>query len=170
MYWIEFNESNIIEFQKKLNWSGKGTKDDPIIIESVKGLKELLRFSKIRSYIIIRNITLCELKIRYCKNISIQNCNIYYFWIEFCHDITVKSSSIVHFNVEFSKNCIFSNNNLDKSSIFNAYTLKTKGEQGSEMEFYMVLTASISFLVGGILFFLFLVFLPILAYLLLYFL
>ncbi|MFX1340567.1 MAG: hypothetical protein ACFFDK_18300, partial [Promethearchaeota archaeon] len=97
MQWIEFNENNLIEFQKKLNWKGSGTKDDPIIIESLEGLKELLRFKNIRSYIVVRNISLSELKIRYSENITIQNCNIYYFWIEFCHDILIEGSSIVHF-------------------------------------------------------------------------
>jgi len=145
MYWIEINEKNLIEFQKKLNWKGSGTKEDPIIIEYLAGLKYLLRFKKIKSYIVIRNISLCELKVRHSANITVQNCVVYYFWIEYCHNLLVEKSSIVHFNVEMSNGNIFRNNNLHNRSGFNEYTLRPKGgELGHH-------TAS-AYLLGGFLF------------------
>lgn len=142
MQWIEFNEKNLMEFQKNLNWKGKGTKEDPIIIENLVNLKELLRFKKIKSYIVIRNISLSELMIRHSANITVQNCIVYYFWIEYCHELLVEKCSIVHFNVEISNGNIFRNNTLHNRSGFNNYTLRTKGGKLGD------LTLSTYFLIG----------------------
>ncbi|MFX1446045.1 MAG: hypothetical protein ACFFHV_21760 [Promethearchaeota archaeon] len=153
MYWIEINEKNLIKFQKNLNWEGSGTKEDPIIIENLAGLKDLLRFKKIKSYIVIRNISLCELQIRHSANLTVQNCVVYYFMMEYCHNLLVEKSSIVHFDVEISNGNIFRNNNLHDRSGLNEYTLRTKGGKMSH------LTAS-TYLLGAFLFlgFFFLIF------------
>jgi hypothetical protein len=156
MYWREVNEQNLHEFKNTLNWKGTGTQDNPIIIDSLEGINEYLRFKDIKSHIIVKNITLIELYVNSCHNIIFQNCTVYYFWIEFCHDILVEDSTIVNFHVEFSKGNVFRKNKLHQNSWFNTITLETNGESGTTVFYHMNICFTIFFILIGIILYLFL--------------
>ncbi|MFX1277521.1 MAG: hypothetical protein ACFFAT_21085 [Promethearchaeota archaeon] len=150
MYWIQLKESNLYEFQRNLNWKGKGTKDNPLIIDNLKGLKHCLRFKKIKSHIFGRNLELCELCVRSCQNISFENYQVCYFWIEFCNNIRIENSSIINLDIDFSKGNVFRNNKLDKYSHFTISSIEEKGEKGGNINFYISIPPIIVFLAMGI--------------------
>ena len=128
VYYIEFSEQRLHEYRNNLNWKGDGTESNPIIIESLEGLNQYLRFKDIKSHIIIRNVELCEFYVQSCQNFSIENCTVYYLWINYCRNVKVEKSTIVNIDMRFSGACTVRNNNFHKDSGFTNRTLERKGD------------------------------------------
>jgi len=102
-YWTRFNEKNLSEYQKRFNWNGDGTETNPLIIDNIGDLNLCIRFKNISSYLIFKNLTLCEFMLKYCENIRIENCKIFYLDLGFCHDITIVNSAIMALGFESSR-------------------------------------------------------------------
>ena len=76
-YFLTIGRSRLNKLQLKYGWQGKGSQEDPIIIDNVQGLPPHLRFEGCQAYIIFRNVPVFELFIERCKNITIEGCKLY---------------------------------------------------------------------------------------------
>jgi len=117
VYYIQISDQKLFEYCRELGWQGEGSQESPIVIDSLEGINEYIRFKKTNSYITIKNIELCEFYIESCENISIENCKIYYLYIENSSNLKVEGSSIVHINSRTSSRNIFRKNKLHEKSV-----------------------------------------------------
>ncbi|MFW9881215.1 MAG: hypothetical protein ACFFG0_49760 [Candidatus Thorarchaeota archaeon] len=109
---LHITEKLLVSLQEKMSWKGSGTKSDPIVINSSLGLSQRVKFKKLSKTLIIKDITLGEIFLMKCRNITLDNCKIYYLKIIASHNIVVKNCSIVHGNLKYCRESTFQNNNL----------------------------------------------------------
>jgi len=95
-----------------MGWKGKGSQDDPIIIDNVDGLEPNVWVHKSTLHYIIRNVIIYKLTIENTQNILIENCKVERLEIEGSHNVHIKNNEIDDLKVVFSKDCTFENNRI----------------------------------------------------------
>jgi len=109
--------SNIFYLKKELNWEGKGTAKDPIIIDNIEGLDPNLVFKKLDLHIILRNLKVCLVYCEKTQNITIENCKIYELDIQGCYNLTIHSNKIVFFKLIYTRASVIEENELFSQSL-----------------------------------------------------
>ncbi len=95
-------ESDLKELAEKLNWKGKGTEDDPFIINDPNPLPKEFLITYSELFIVIENCKWFGLGLLGVKNLKINNCIIRNLYLEYCSTLVleqVKVKSLV------MKNC-----------------------------------------------------------------
>ncbi|MFX1345888.1 MAG: hypothetical protein ACFFBC_14945 [Promethearchaeota archaeon] len=113
-----------------MSWKGSGKQSDPIIIDSIKGLKQHIKFTHLDTFILIKDIEIGEIFLIKCKNITIDNCRIYYLKIIASHSVMIKNCSIVHGNLKYCRGSTFQNNILHPDS--SAPYISEAGSKGGD--------------------------------------
>ena len=98
--------------KKEMNWEGKGSKTDPIIIEHLGDLPPILKIYKSSLYYYIKNLTIDKLTCRKTQNITIENNVIKYLKIEECYNLILVNNEILKYKIAFTKGCTFIDNNI----------------------------------------------------------
>lgn len=115
-----YSEKEIYELAKTLNWNGKGTESNPIIIESIDGLPQI--FSIIADlHVKIKDCTFDHVILYNCQNISIENCSFNTLGVVKSSKILVKSSTLSNLNLEYSND-----NNFKECSIAKANNVRSQ--------------------------------------------
>jgi hypothetical protein len=127
---ININRKKLLPLQDKLSWKGTGNQPDPIIIDSIKGLKQHAKFTHLNAFIIIKDIEIGEIFLIKCKNITIDNCRIYYLKIISSHSLMIQNCSIVHGNLKYCRGSTFQNNVLHPES--SAHYISEAGSKGGD--------------------------------------
>lgn len=101
-----------------MNWEGKGSKNDPIIIEQLRDLPPILKIYKSSLYYHVKNLSIDKLMCRKAHNITIENNVIKYLKIEECYKLILVNNKILKHNVAFTKECTFIDNKIYQSEEF----------------------------------------------------
>ncbi len=136
---LKISNKTLSKNQIEMGLKGTGSQEDPVIIDSVRDYKTVLKFKNIEKHILLKNVLVCEIRLVKCMNITISNCKIYHLKLTACHKITIMNSSIVHGYLAYCKNNVFKNNFLDKNRSF--HTLE--GNQGDNAIKIMQFTYSL---------------------------
>lgn len=72
---IKYREEDLHQLAKKLNWSGTGAENDPIIIVSNEHLPQKFAILENKLYISINNCTFEHMDLYKCWNVSAENCS-----------------------------------------------------------------------------------------------
>ncbi|MFX1488508.1 MAG: hypothetical protein ACFFBI_05130 [Promethearchaeota archaeon] len=88
-YYIDYIE-------KSLECKGKGTEEDPVIIEPSEDLPKSFKIKNSNLFIIVRDCTLRALNFDSCKNVKLENC-------EFIQSTLVKCSNFRIINLTYTK-------------------------------------------------------------------
>jgi len=111
-----YSEREIYELARTLNWNGKGTETNPIIIESIDGLPQI--FSIIADlYIKIKDCTFDHIILYTCQNISIEHCSFDKLGILKSSKVRVENSTLSNLNLEYSNGNNFSECSIAKVKI-----------------------------------------------------
>ena len=113
-----------------LDFKGRGTRDDPIIIEPAENIPQSFDIRDLDLFINIRNCELQALSIDSCQNIKLENCIFKIILLKNClgidlksirltkylklgdclrikiEDCIIKNLSIYHYNFNVIKNCV----------------------------------------------------------------
>ena len=95
-----------------MEWLGKGTKDEPFIINSLKGLSNQIWIKKSEVFIYLKNCNFNYIWLIKAQNITIENCtgDIY---LHHCNNIEIKDNNIPTFKLNYSFNNKISNCSID---------------------------------------------------------
>ncbi|MFX1350552.1 MAG: hypothetical protein ACFE92_17915 [Promethearchaeota archaeon] len=127
---IHINPKSLNLIKKRLSWDGNGEHSNPIVIDSLRGLKEFIKFKKISMYVLIKDIALSGIQLVKCMNITIDNCSIAELTLTACSNITVTNSKIVDGNLVYCRNSTFKDNILDRD--YANYRFNEKGSKQSD--------------------------------------
>jgi hypothetical protein len=98
-------QNNVIEFDCK----GKGTEDDPLIVDASLNLPESFEINESEVYINITNCTISKLKISVSRNISFIDCYIDWFEISGCTKIRITNTVSGVIGLEMCNDCFLEN-------------------------------------------------------------
>ena len=108
----KITDKNSDSLKKEMNWEGKGSKNDPIIIEHLRDLPPILKFYKGRIHYHIKNLTIDKLTCHKTQNITIENNVIKYLKMEECFNLNLVNNKILKHKVAFTKGCAFIDNKI----------------------------------------------------------
>ncbi len=119
---MRIKEQNLKKIQEIQKWKGKGTEEDPLIMDFINKSDKYLVLNSIKDNLIIKNFQAQTVTLNKCQNITIINCHIHNLYMKFCQKIHVIQNIIHLIQAPFSKNCIIRNNktnsiNFDFNSI-----------------------------------------------------
>lgn len=106
----KITDASITDLQIKMGWLGTGSRQDPIVINNVSGLKPSLWIHKSSMYYIIRDIIVYKLICTKTQNITIENCKIHELEVEGCYNMTIRNNSILWLKFLYSKGITLENN------------------------------------------------------------
>jgi hypothetical protein len=122
---IHISEKSLTKLQLRYGWHGTGIKEDPIIIDSIEKIRLILKFKNINSHILVKDITVYDVRIVKSRNITIENCKVFQIDIEASYNLTIKKSSIINGKLRYCRESLFENNIFHKTSA--AVDLSEKG-------------------------------------------
>ena len=108
----KITDKNSEALKKEMNWEGKGSKTDPIIIEHLRDLPPILKFYKGSLHYHIRNLSIDKLTCLKTQNITVENNIIKYLKIEECYNLMLVNNKILKHKVAFTKGCAFIDNKI----------------------------------------------------------
>ena len=108
----KITDKNIEALKKEMNWEGKGSKTDPIIIEHLGDLPSSVKIYKGSLHYHIRNLSIDKLTCLKSQNITIENNVINYLKIEECYNLMLVNNKILKHKVAFTKGCAFIDNKI----------------------------------------------------------
>ena len=112
-----FKDKKIESLKNKMGWQGTGTKDDPIVINNLKGLKPNLIFQTSNLYYIIRDVCILKIHCITTQNITIENCRIYEFEAEGCFNMKIVNNSIIFMRLLYTRASVIENNEIMQESL-----------------------------------------------------
>ncbi|MFX1478257.1 MAG: hypothetical protein ACFFCI_09000 [Promethearchaeota archaeon] len=95
-------KNNTIE----LDCKGKGTKDDPFIIDGSVALPNSVEINESDAFIYLINCRISKLGITISKNITIKNSYIEQVWLSSCRDVRILNCLNRTIGLEMSQNCV----------------------------------------------------------------
>ena len=125
---IRINRKSVNTIKKKMGLKGTGKETDPIIIDAIDKLNEIITIKNISNYILIKNLSLWKIKLSKCKNITIENCDIEVFKILGCYNITVKNSKFLQADIVYCRESTFKNNNFNTDYLDSIFSEKNRKE------------------------------------------
>ncbi|MFX0011564.1 MAG: hypothetical protein ACFE9R_14725 [Candidatus Hermodarchaeota archaeon] len=108
---------SVHSLKSKMGWKGKGSKEDPIIIDNVEGLKPTLIFTTHNLFFIIRNIIVYKLVCNKTENITVENCKIFELEIKGSYNLKIINNSIFSLKVDFFRASVVKNNEIHGHNI-----------------------------------------------------
>ena len=114
---FKISNKTLSKIQAEMGWKGTGSQEDPIIIDSINGVVNVVRFKNISKYIMIKNISQWKIKLIKCQNIIIENCEIAFLKILGSHHINILNSKILVGTLHYCRDSIFKNNIYDPDVI-----------------------------------------------------
>lgn len=108
---------SVDSLKSKMGWKGKGSKEDPIIIDNVEGLKPTLIFTTHNLFFILKNIIVYKLLCNKTENITIENCEIYELEINGSYNLKIINNSIFSLKVNFLRASVVKNNEIHGHNI-----------------------------------------------------
>ncbi|KKL19680.1 hypothetical protein LCGC14_2463060, partial [marine sediment metagenome] len=90
---IKYSKNDIYQMAVNEQWSGKGTSEEPFIIESDNSLplRSIIKDSSF--FIVVRNSTFISLALNKCKNIRFERCIFEVLQLINCSDIIINQCS-----------------------------------------------------------------------------
>lgn len=150
---LKISNKTLTKIQAEMGWKGTGSQEDPIIVDSVKGYRTIIKFKNTQKFILLTGVMVCEVRLVKCMNITIRYCEIYHLLFNACHNNTVIDSSVVHGNLTYSKENIFKNNLLQKKRAYD--TLRSKQGNTLAKGIQILYSCPLGFMVILLIFFLF---------------
>ncbi|MFW9876033.1 MAG: hypothetical protein ACFFG0_23265, partial [Candidatus Thorarchaeota archaeon] len=112
-------------YKRKINldeFSGSGTKNDPIIINAKDTLPKHPEIIQSAKYIIFKNYEIDEINILKSQNITFDTCSINFFIIKSSSDIILKNSNVsMKIDLIRSKNIKITNSKIFELNINQSY-------------------------------------------------
>jgi len=85
----EITDKSIWDLQIKMGWHGSGEEFDPIIIDSLSGLKPNVWIHKSSKHYIIHDVIISKLVCTSTQNIVLENSKINELEVEGCYNVTI---------------------------------------------------------------------------------
>ena len=108
---------SVHSLKSKMGWKGTGSKEDPIIIDNVEGLKPTLIFATHDIYFIIKNIVVYKIVCKRTENITIENCKIYELDVQGSYNMNIVNNTILSLKVIFLRASVVENNGIRHNNI-----------------------------------------------------
>jgi len=108
---------SVHSLKSKMGWKGTGSKEDPIIIDNVEGLKPTLIFTTHDIYFIIKNIVAYKIVCKRTENITIENCKIYELDVQGSYNMNIVNNTIITLKVIFLRASVVKNNGIRQHNI-----------------------------------------------------
>jgi hypothetical protein len=124
------SRKSLNKYKEKLSWKGFGNESEPIIIDSINGLKRFIKIKNTSKYLHIKDIEIFEIQLIKCKNIIIENCKLINLILIACSNLTIKDNNIVDGNLSYCRENNFKNNLLDQK--WAAHTLSEDGSKAGD--------------------------------------
>ena len=130
---LRINQKSLNVLRERIPLNGTGVESDPLIINSLKGLNNFVRFKKILLHIHIKNIIIGGIRLLKCRNFTITNCSIANLNLSACSNITVLNCKIIHGDLTYCRNSTFKNNTFDRDNAYHRFN--EKGIKQSDITF-----------------------------------
>jgi hypothetical protein len=154
---FKISNKTLSKIQAEMNWRGTGSQEDPIIIDSINGVINVVIFKNISKYIRIKNISLWRLKLMRCQNITIENSEIAFLKILGSSHINIMNSKILVGTLYYCRDSIFKNNVYDPDSNINFSENGAKmAEKKIDRLIKLILVIFLIIVITAVLFFIFL--------------
>lgn len=108
----KITDKNSEALKIEMNWEGKGSSTDPIIIEHLGDIPPRLKIYKSKLHYHIKNLSIDKLTCQKTHNITIENNVINYLKIEECYNLNLVNNKILKHKVAFTKGCAFIDNKI----------------------------------------------------------
>lgn len=108
----KLNEKGIQIRAKEFKWKGNGTKDEPFVIDSLRGISPQFWIKKSHVFIHLKNCNFTYICLVRAQNIIIENCtgDVY---LHHCQDIKIENCDIPVFKLNYSFNNALNNCSID---------------------------------------------------------
>ena len=110
----QISDKTINSLKSKKGWQGKGSNNEPIIIDDLRDLRPNLSIRRSTLHYNIKNLFIYNLSCRYTQNITIENCTIYKLEIKGCYNMTLINNKILNYKIVDSKGNTFIENKLSQ--------------------------------------------------------
>ncbi len=114
---LTIKNRNIEKLKEKHGWKGSGQINDPIIIDSVEGLPNILKFKNINKHFTIKNVKINQVDLKRCENFQIENCVVCACNLDVCRHNTMRNNIFGSFSLKNSKENIIQSNNIRSNSL-----------------------------------------------------
>ena len=112
-----FSEEKLLLYKEKMNWKGKGTAGDPIIIDNLSGFPPYFKFKKTTSHVILENVTFYDLYCSRVENMTIRNCMMKELSLSYCINVNLSNNKIIEFKSRFTRGSQYENNEIGSDAL-----------------------------------------------------
>lgn len=127
-----YTEQDIRQLSIENRWKGKGTKDEPYIVESTEGFDKEIRIKKPKLFLYIKNLDLQHIMLENCDGFIVEKCNFKTLVLSSCKNFKITGCSVDDFSMDNSnrnyiKNCTITNISnfiFSRKNIFEDCTIK----------------------------------------------
>ncbi len=130
---LRINQNSLNVLRERVPLSGTGEESDPLIIDSLQGLNNFVKFKNISCHIHIKDIIIGGIKLLKCRNFTITNCSIADLNLSACNNITVLNCKIIHGDLTNCRSSTFKNNIFDRDNAYQRFN--EKGIKQSDITF-----------------------------------
>jgi hypothetical protein len=117
---LELKRETFMELKTTLGWEGDGTQNNPIIVDNLFDLPSDLSINRIKDYIVFKDLTISSINFSFCRNITVQRCEIHSLYISVCHNMILEENAIKSFNISFGGNNLIIRNEIPRYDLSNA--------------------------------------------------
>jgi len=127
-----YTEQEIRKLAIENRWKGRGTKDEPYMVESTEGFDNEIRIKKPKLYLNIKNLDFQYVMFENCHSFILEKCNFKTLVLSSCKNFEIKGCTVGDLSMEDSnrnhlKNCTIKNINtffFSRKNTFEDSTVK----------------------------------------------